>query len=47
MCSLFIQVADICVDAILLKQAENKVVEVISAQSEPPRAIKDLFASVL
>ena len=44
---LFAQVADICVDSLVLPEAANKVVEVITAADEPNRSIRNLFASVL
>ena len=40
------QVADICVDALIIKEAENKVVEVVATADQPMRSLKDLFASV-
>ena len=40
------QVADICVESLLLKEAENKVVEVITSAEEPARPIRELFALV-
>ena len=40
------QVADICVDSLLIKEAENKVVEVIATPDQPMRSLRDLFASV-
>ncbi len=43
---LCMQVADICVDSLILPEAANKVVEVITAAAEPSRSIRNLFASV-
>ena len=40
------QVADICVSSLLIKEAENKVVEVIATPDQPMRSLRDLFASV-
>lgn len=41
-----VQVADICVDSLVLPEAANKVVEVITAPQEPNRSVRDLFAGV-
>ena len=40
------QVADLCVEALLLDEAQNKVVEVITDQSAPMMPPRALFASV-
>lgn len=40
------QVADICVESLIIPESANKVVEVIASASEPARLIKDLFASI-
>ncbi|EIE22705.1 dehydrogenase, partial [Coccomyxa subellipsoidea C-169] len=40
------QVADVCVDSLVLSEAANKVVEVITAADEPNRPVRDLFAGV-
>ena len=40
------QVADLCVEALLLDEAQNKVVEVITDQSAPMMSPRALFASV-
>ena len=40
------QVADLCVEALVLDEAQNKVVEVITDQSAPIMAPRGLFASV-
>ncbi len=41
-----VQVADVCVDSLVLSEAANKVVEVITAADEPNRPVRDLFAGV-
>ena len=43
---VWIQVADICVEALLADSAKNKVVEAIAEQGQPARSIRTLFASV-
>ena len=43
---MVLQVADICVDSLIIKESVNKVVEVITAPSEPYKSVRDLFATV-
>jgi hypothetical protein len=40
------QVADVCVDSLVLQEAANKVVEIVTSPSEPMRPVRDLFASL-
>ena len=38
--------ADICVESLVIKEAENKVVEVVTSMDELARPIRDWFAFV-
>jgi len=44
-CALF-KVADVCVEALVVEQAKNKVVEIIAEQTQPTLPIRVLFSSV-
>lgn len=42
----YLQVADICVEALVQDAAKNRVFEVVAQESAPYRPLGDLFASV-
>ena len=41
------QVADVCVEALVLDEAEDKVCEIVSQPGEPARPLRTLFAALL
>ena len=43
---VWMQVAEICIEALVEPLADNKVVEVVTDQAQPPQPYSQLFASV-